>query len=687
MSENEKRPDLEDQDQDQNQEQAGGRKMEILLELNLKQKLATRLGTILLATVIFGAFCWDNALASLTLGAVVALLLRNPTFVFALVMTASRDLKAFQRFVALNIYLLRKDRGGFTVARCFQDQARRRPKKTCFVMDDRHLSFADALEFSQKIAGYFSDRGLERGDCVALLMETRLEYPCIWLGLSQLGVITALINSNLRGESLLHSIKVANAKALIVGSELLDVLVSLREKEQLDEVPIYQYTDDEVRGVAGHDLLPGAVDLVTALKTQKKLELPSAACPEEARSKLLYVYTSGTTGLPKAAVITNLRFLFMSAGSYYMLKMSSEDVVYDPLPLYHTAGGIVGVGNAILNGSTVVLRKKFSARNFWLDCDRHNCTVAQYIGELCRYLLATSYSPDQQKHNLRLMYGNGLRPQIWSQFVRRFGIPHIGEIYGATEGNSNLINITNRVGAIGFVPVYGSSLYPVQVLRCDEYTGELLKDSKGHCIRCQPGQAGLLVGKVDARRAVSAFHGYADKGASEQKLLRNVFTSGDVFFNSGDMVVRDILGYFYFKDRTGDTFRWRGENVATQEVEAIITNCVGLEDCVVYGVQIPHVEGKAGMAAIVDPERKVDMDYLSVVLRGSLPPYARPLFIRLLDEIPRTATFKLKKRELAKEAYDIGQLSDPIYYLNRDGIYRPLSQEQHELLRSGKAGL
>ncbi|KAH8347801.1 hypothetical protein KR084_001084 [Drosophila pseudotakahashii] len=661
--------------------------MEILLQLNLKQKLATRLGTLLLATLIFVSFCWDNAVASLTLGAAVALLLRNPTFVFGLVMTTARDLKALQRFVALNIYLLSRDRRGFTVARCFQEQARSRPKKTCFMMDDRSLSFAEALEYSQRIAGYFKDRGLERGDCVALLMETRLEYPCIWLGLSQLGVITALINSNLRGDSLLHSIKVANAKALIVGSELLDVLKSLGEQEALQDLPIYQYTDDELRKVPGHDLLPGAVDLASALKTQKKLELSPKASAEEARSKLLYVYTSGTTGLPKAAVITNLRFLFMSAGTFYMLRMFSDDVVYNPLPLYHTAGGIVGVGNAILNGSTVVLRKKFSARNFWLDCQRYNCTAAQYIGELCRYLLATPYSSDQQKHNLRLMYGNGLRPQIWSQFVRRFSIPHIGEIYGATEGNSNLINISNRVGAIGFVPVYGSRLYPVQVLRCDEQTGELLKDSQGHCIRCQPGQTGLLVGKVDARRAVSAFHGYADKGASEQKLLRNVFTTGDVFFNSGDMVVRDILGYFYFKDRTGDTFRWRGENVATQEVEAIITNCIGLEDCVVYGVQIPHVEGKAGMAAIVDPDRKVDMDYLSIVLRGSLPPYAQPLFIRLLDEIPRTATFKLKKRELAQEGYDIRALTDPIYYLNRDGIYRTLSQEQYESLRTGKSGL
>ncbi|KAH8401062.1 hypothetical protein KR009_002760 [Drosophila setifemur] len=661
--------------------------MEILLELNLKQKLATRMGIVLLATVIFAVFCWDNALASLTLGAVVALLLRSPTFAFGLVMTAGRDLMALQRFTALNIYLLMRDRKGFTVARCFLEQARAHPKKTCFKMDDRQLSFAQALELSQKIAGYFKDGGLKHGDCVALLMETRVEYPCIWLGLSQLGVITALINSNLRGDSLLHSIKVANAKALIVGSELVDVLKSLKDKEEVKDLPIYQYNDEELKETPGHEIMPGAVDLNSALKSQLRLELPKTASRDEVKSKLLYVYTSGTTGLPKAAVITNLRFIFMSAGTFYMLKLTTDDVVYNPLPLYHTAGGIVGIGNAIINGSTVVLRRKFSAKNFWLDCSRHNCTVAQYIGELCRYLLATPYSPEQQEHNLRLMYGNGLRPQIWSQFVRRFGIPQIGEIYGATEGNSNLINITNRVGAIGFVPVYGQRIYPVQVLRCDELTGELLKDSQGHCIRCRAGEAGLLVGKVDPRRATSAFHGYADKGASEQKLLRDVFTAGDVFFNSGDMVVCDILGYFYFKDRTGDTFRWRGENVATQEVEAIITNCIGLEDCVVYGVQIPHVEGKAGMAAIVDPARKVDMEYLSIVLRGSLPPYARPLFIRLLDEIPRTATFKLKKRELAQEGYDPDKLTDPVYYLNRDGIYRSLSQEQYQSLRSGSAGL
>ncbi|TDG39174.1 hypothetical protein AWZ03_014404, partial [Drosophila navojoa] len=656
-----------------------GKAMEILLELNLKQKLATRLGILLAGLIVFGLFCSDSALASLTLGALLALMLRNPTNIFAFVMTCHRDIIAFQRFVALNFYLLRKDRKGCTVAHCFQEQAFKHPEKICFLMGDRQLSFAQALRLSEQVAGYFQQRGLQRGDCVALLMETRVEYPCIWLGLSQLGVVTALINSNLRGDSLLHCIRVSKACALIVGCELSDVLQSL----PILELSIYQYSDVDLPA-----LLPGATDLRGALTAQEPLPLSrSPQC--NARDKLLYVYTSGTTGLPKAAVITNLRFLLMSAGAFYMLRMNSDDVIYNPLPLYHTAGGIVGVGNALLNGCTVVLRKKFSASNFWSDCSQYNCTVAQYIGELCRYLLATPYkhAPQEPLHQLRLMYGNGLRPQIWAQFVTRFGIPHIGEIYGATEGNSNLINITNRIGAIGFVPVFGRSLYPVQILRCDELTGEPLRNAKGHCMRCTPGEVGLLVGQVNARRAISAFHGYADKTASEQKLLRGVFKPGDCYFNSGDMVVCDILGYFYFKDRTGDTFRWRGENVATQEVEAIITNCIGLSDCVVYGVQIPHVEGKAGMAAIVDPLRKVDMEYLSIGIRGSLPPYARPLFIRLLDEIPRTATFKLKKRELALEGYNPELIRDPIYFLNRDGIYRQLNREQYALLQSGTAGL
>uniref|UniRef100_A0A1B0BPD5 Long-chain-fatty-acid--CoA ligase n=1 Tax=Glossina palpalis gambiensis TaxID=67801 RepID=A0A1B0BPD5_9MUSC len=313
-----------------------------------------------------------------------------------------------------------------------------------------------------------------------------------------------------------------------------------------------------------------AVVLTADLKQQipQNLQVYIEQC--KPKDTLLYVYTSGTTGLPKAAVITNLKYLLIAAGTHYMVAVGPNDIVYNALPLYHTVGGIIGVGNALIFGCTVALRKKFSDSNFWKDCIKYKATVVQYIGELCRYLLTTPRKPEDTLHNLRLMYGNGLRPQIWSQLTTRFNIPNIGELYGSTEGNSNLANVANQMGAVGFIPIVARTLYSVQVIRLDEESGEPICNHNGLCERSVAGETGLLVAKVDPRRAVTSFHGYADQKASEKKLLRNVFKKGDVYFNSGDLIVVDILGYFYFKDRTGDTFRWRGENVSTQEVEAII---------------------------------------------------------------------------------------------------------------------
>lgn len=276
----------------------------------------------------------------------------------------------------------------------------------------------------------------------------------------------------------------------------------------------------------------------------------------------------------------------MSSATFRIMNILKSDVVYNPLPLYHTAGGIVGVGMALIQGCTVVLRKKFSASRFWKDCIHYECTVAQYIGELCRYLLSTPVTPEDRQHKLRMMYGNGLRPQIWTQFATRFNIPIIGEVYGATEGNSNLANTANHTGAIGFIPVVIEKFLPIQIVKVDEETGDVIRNEKGHCIRCKPGETGLLLGQVDQSNAIRAFHGYTNQEDTQKKLLHNVFKNGDLFFNSGDMVVRDILGYIYFKDRTGDTFRWKGENVATLEVEATISNIIGLKDCVVYGVEV-----------------------------------------------------------------------------------------------------
>ncbi|XP_067628869.1 long-chain fatty acid transport protein 4 isoform X1 [Eurosta solidaginis] len=660
--------------------------MQVLLELNFRQRNSTRVIIILLGLFAFILFK-DSSKGCILLGAAFALLLKNPTFAYSFGKTIQRDIVAGLRFILLNIFILIMERKQWTISRIFQERVKKHPEKTCFMIDDRSLSFQYVEDYTNKIGAYFKACGVKHGDCVALLMETRPEYVCLWLGLSKIGVVTALINSHLRRKTLLHSIKVANARAIIVGTELISALEEIHDDDEIKALPVYQFRDNDHIDKDNFKLFKGAIDLSIALKQQAVVDLSTDIVACKPKDKLLYVYTSGTTGMPKAAVITNLRYLFMASGVYHMFALRPDDIIYNSLPLYHTAGGIVGVGNALIHGCTIALRKKFSASNFWKDCIKYECTVAQYIGELCRYLLSTPAKPEDTQHSLRLMYGNGLRPQIWTQFISRFNIPRIGELYGSTEGNSNLANITNQVGAVGFVPLVARYFYPVQIIKCDEETGEPIRNANGYCMRCSPGETGLLIGKVIPSRAVTAFNGYADKEASEKKLLRDVFRKGDLFFNSGDMMVTDILGYFYFKDRTGDTFRWRGENVATQEVEAIITNLIGLQDCVVYGVDVPHVEGKAGMAAIVDPDRRVDMQHLSAGVRGSLPAFARPLFIRLMNNIPRTETFKLKKIELVRDAFDICNINDAIYYLNKDGIYRLLTKKQFEDLLDGHAGL
>ncbi|XP_075166089.1 fatty acid transport protein 3 [Haematobia irritans] len=660
--------------------------MNLLLELNFKQKNATRFFTVLGGFLTF-LLIKDNAKLSLLLGAVLALMLKNPTLVYAFYNTIGRDSVAGYRYAKMNIFLFLLDRKKWSIARIFQENCRKHPQKPCFLVDNRQMTFQDIDDYSNKVGSYFKSKGLQKGDCVAILMENRPEYVCMWLGLSKIGVISALINTNQKSAPLIHSLKVASSKAIIVGTELTQALSEIRDEEEIKALPIYQFSDEEQRTNGNLVLMKGAIDLTEDLKNHKSENLAAYINQCENRDKLMYIYTSGTTGLPKAAVITNQRYLFMATAPKHVVDIHEDDVIYNPLPLYHTAGGIVAVGIALVHGCTVALRRKFSVSNFWKDCIKFNATAAQYIGELCRYLLSAPAKPEDTQHKLRVMYGNGLRAQIWSQFATRFNISYIAELYGSTEGNANLANVNNQVGAVGFIPILLRNIIHLQVVRVDEETGEPLRNAKGFCIRCNPGDTGLLIGRVDPSKAITNFSGYADKGASEKKLLRNVFNKGDVFFNSGDMMVGDLLNYYYFRDRTGDTFRWRGENVSTQEVEGIITNVIGLQDCVVYGVEIPHIEGKAGMAAIEDPERKTDFQHLSVGIRASLPPYARPLFVRVMKEIPRTTTFKMKKRELMLDGFDINKITDPLYYLNNDGIYRPLTSEQFEALQNGTAGL
>ncbi|EEB19125.1 Long-chain fatty acid transport protein, putative [Pediculus humanus corporis] len=556
-----------------------------------------------------------------------------------------------------------------TVAKVFQEICEKNYDKIAFHQENISWTYKQVNEYSNGIGHYFKSQGYKKGDTIALYMENSIEYMCIWLGLAKLGIVSALINTNLRNQSFLHSLKAAKCNALIYSSELSEGVKEILG--ELKDIKLYILNKSK----EGEETNLGeAIDLKKGLAEVSKANLIDEVNAGKPRDKLLFIYTSGTTGLPKAAVINNNRYLFISIGVKILLKLHDDDILYNSLPLYHTSGVIVGAGQSILSGITVVIRKKFSASNFWQDCIKYNCTVACYIGEICRYLLAVPEKSHDKQHKIRLMFGNGLKAQIWEKFVERFQIKQIGEFYGATEGNSNLVNIDNKVGCVGFVPRLAGPVYPVVLLKVDKDTEEPIRNSKGFCIRCQPGEPGICVGKINSKQTISTFLGYADKVESEKKILKNVFKKGDNYFNSGDILVMDDYGYFSFKDRTGDTFRWKGENVATSEVEAVISNIIGYKDAIVFGVEVPHVEGKAGMVAIHDVDESVNLQEFDEKLKKMLPSYARPLFVRIIKNLPLTGTYKLKKKELQMEGFNITKIKDPVYfYDNRSQKFELLS--------------
>jgi len=518
---------------------------------------------------------------------------------------------------------------------------------------------------------------------VSLLLDNRPEYVALWLGLSKAGIVTALLNYNLRDKPLVHSITIANSKAVIVGAVFNDAFLSIRDQLGAD-VAMYGFD----YGADSTSLPANCINLDAAMRDASSGPLPGPPIGNYA-DKMLYIFTSGTTGLPKAAVIRHSRFAFFVIGASNMIGIKSGvDVVYDPLPLYHSAGGMVGVGQVLLFGCTAVLRNKFSVSAFWKEAIQHQCTVAQYIGETCRYLLAAPPSAEERSHKIRLMFGNGLRPQIWEEFVKRFGIEKIAEFYGATEGNANIINFDGTVGAVGFVSLIAPAVYPVGLIKVtEEDDPEPIRGPNGLCISCKPGEPGMFVGKIVNNDPVRDFHGYADKSATKKKVARDVFRRGDAVFLSGDILVMDELGYLFFLDRTGDTFRWRGENVSTTEVEAVISNLAGLKDCVVYGVEVHGNEGRAGMAAILDPEGELDLADLAREMSKVLPAYAKPLFIRIIKNMRMTGTYKLQKKEYQKEGYQLDQIKDGdvVYFWDATSrSYVQFTQELDENIRAGK---
>ncbi|XP_069674182.1 long-chain fatty acid transport protein 1-like [Periplaneta americana] len=593
--------------------------------------------------------------------------------IYVAIVMLPRDMRLIYRFGKLIWSNYVFDKNNTTLLTLFKERVEREPEKPCYYFGDKIWTVADVEEFSNRIANVFLAAGYRKGDVVGLFMGNCPEYVCIWLGLAKLGVITALVNNNLRSHPLIHSLNAANTKAVITSGELS---AALQEVVGSLDFPLDQYQ------LGGELSEKNNVKNLSTLLESASTTPPDVETPGY-KDRMLYIYTSGTTGLPKAAVMPHSRYLLITMAVKYLLALTPDDVMYNPLPMYHSAGGIIGTGPALVHGNPIVLRTKFSASSYWTDCIKYKCTIAQYIGEMCRYIMAVPRKPEDTRHHIRLMVGNGMRSTIWKDFVERFKIEQVTELYASTEGNVNILNIDNRIGAVGCMPqCVPQSLLPVGLVRVDPETNEPVRDRRGLCIRCEAGEPGMFVGLISSSNAIRDYHGYVDKKASSKKVLHDVFGKGDKAFLSGDILVMDKYGYLYFKDRTGDTFRWKGENVATAEVESVIINVIGLKDAAVYGVQVPDQEGRAGMAAIADPNKSLDFKNLAEYLDKTLPSYARPIFIRVLEEMDMTGTFKIKKNELQEDGFDPIRIKDKIYF--RSGKdYVPLTSQLYQDILKG----
>jgi fatty-acyl-CoA synthase len=560
-----------------------------------------------------------------------------------------------------------------------EQAAARYGDKPALISDVETLTYRELDARANQYARWALAQGLGRGEVVCLLMPNRPEYLAIWLGITRVGGAVALLNTNLTGPSLAHCIDLVAPKHVIVASALAPALASA--ERLLKSKPVIWAHGARIGVLPRIDLAVAKLDgAPLAAAERRKLTIEDDA---------LFIYTSGTTGMPKAARINHYRLMLASVGFAGVMGVRASDRMYNCLPMYHTTGGVVATGALLVKGGSVVIRETFSASAFWDDVAQHGCTLFQYVGELCRYLLQAPRQPGEETHHLRLACGNGLRPDIWIAFQKRCRIPRIVEFYAATEGNVTLFNFEGRPGAIGRLPRLLDRRFPVRIVKFDVASDAPVRDARGFCILCGPDEAGEAIGQIvnDPMMPSNRFEGYAEPAESERKILRDVFAPGDAWFRTGDLMRRDKRGYFYFVDRIGDTFRWKGENVSTAEVAETLCRLPGVKDASVYGVAVPGHDGRAGMAAVVVDDA-VDLPALRAELHARLPGYARPLFLRVRREIELTMTFKQKKIDLVAQGFDPGTTADAIYFDDpRQRAYVRLDPARYRDIADGKVRL
>lgn len=553
--------------------------------------------------------------------------------------------------------------------------------KPALVSNRESLTYRTLAERSCRYARWAMAQGVSKGDVVALLMTNRPEYVAIWLGIIRAGGTVALLNTNLAGPALAFCIDSVAPKHIIAAGDLVDALSSASPH---CKTPARIWLHGETNRPYGHARIDEAVDTFDGAALSAA-ERPHLTIEDQA----LFIFTSGTTGMPKAANVNHFRLMLAANAFAGVMNTGPDDRMYDCLPMYHTSGGVLAIGAVLIGGGTVFIREKFSAREFWDDVVRHRCTLFMYIGELCRYLVNCPPHPQERAHRLRLCCGNGLRPDIWMEFQSRFAIPLVLEFYAATESNVTLFNFEGKPGAVGRIPWFLTHRFQTKIVRFDIERQAPIRNAPGRCEEAAPGEVGEAIGRIfqDPSKPTGRFEGYSNSVDNETKILRDVFAEGDCWFRSGDLMRRDAEGYFYFIDRIGDTFRWKGENVSTTQVSEVISAFAGVREANVYGVQVPGHEGRAGMVAIVG-DQDLNLGDLRSYLAAHLPDYARPLFLRIRSEIDVTATFKQRKIALVKDSFDPAYIQDALFFDDpRTQAYVRLDDALYEQIVSGKVRL
>jgi fatty-acyl-CoA synthase len=542
-----------------------------------------------------------------------------------------------------------------SIGKVFQDRAARYGDKVFLRFEDRDITYREANETVNRYAAVLAARGVGHGDVVGIMLRNSPEPVLLMLAAVKCGAISGMLNYHQRGDVLKHSLGLLSAKVVVADPEFVD--------------PIHECGAD-TEGLV-------TLDEFNRLAETAPTGNPATAAAVLAKDKAFYIFTSGTTGMPKASVMTHYRWLRALAGFGGLgMRLNSNDTLYCCLPLYHNNALTVALSAVLNGGSTLALGKSFSASKFWDDVIRYNATAFVYIGEICGYLLNQPEKDTDRKHKVRVICGNGLRPAIWDEFTERFGIERVCEFYGASEGNTAFVNVLNVPRSTGICPT------PVAFVEYDSETGDPVRDDNGRVKKVRNGEPGLLLSKVSS---FQPFDGYTDKSASEKKLVRDAFKDGDVWFNTGDLMRSQGFGHAAFADRLGDTFRWKGENVATTEVEAGLSGDAQVEEATVFGVEVPGAGGRAGMVALqLKSGAEFDGAALARTAYAHLPPYAVPLFVRIVPEIAHTSTFKSQKVELRKQGYG-EDVKDPLYVLaGREDGYVPFYPEYVDEVKDGK---